>query len=52
MINPYQQFLESTATPTRLDQQAHWWSDAERHAVAGAWACARPLLICAEPGTG
>lgn len=52
MSSPYQQFLQESQTPTELGDQAHAWSDAERRAVAGAWACSRPLLICGEPGTG
>lgn len=52
-MTAYTEFLSATQQPTPLPNgAAHRWSDAERRAVVGAWACGRPLLICGEPGTG
>lgn len=52
-MTAYDEFLSATQQPTLLPgDAAHHWSDAERRAILGAWACGRPLLICGEPGTG
>jgi MoxR-like ATPase len=55
---PYQELLVRTQTPTpllrdeRFHEAGHTWSDAERHAVAHAWASQVPLLVRGEAGCG